>query len=138
MKKHIIDTNCLISYITDRNLKQQKAISHYFNLAFNYNIELIVIANVITEFAYVLTNVYKIENTKVKEIISDLLKTPGIKYEMGYLPINILNLWPKKINNYGDAVVAAFGEKHKTEILTFDVNFSKELNQINIKNKIPH
>lgn len=30
MNKYLIDTNCLISFVTDRNPEQQKIISKYF------------------------------------------------------------------------------------------------------------
>jgi len=137
MNRYIIDNNCLISYVTDRNRKQQKDIAQYFESAYHYDSELIIIGNVITEFVYVLTNIYNIEDNQVKNMIADLLKTPGIKHEMGYPSDRVLTLWPEKITNYGDAVVAAYGQESKLEILTFDARFSKELTRVKIQNKIP-
>ena len=137
MKKYIIDTNCLISYVTDRNIKQQSAIAKYFELAFHYDIELIVISNVITEFAHVLTNIYSLTPDNVNTIIVDLLETPGIEFEPGYIPKKLFQLWPSKIKNYGDAVLGAFGEYSKIEILTFDLSFSKELKKLDLEVNIP-
>lgn len=137
MKKYVLDTNCLLSYVTDRNKQQRLAIEKYFELAFHYEIELIVISSVVTEFVYVLTNIYSLEASDVNSIISDLMQTPGIKFEEGYYPDKIVKFWPAAIQNFGDAVVGAYGDAAHLEVITFDSSFSRELKKINVKVTIP-
>ncbi len=138
MKEYIIDTNCLLSYVTDRNNNQRLSIEKYFDLAFRYEIELIVIGNVVTEFVHVLTNIYSLEVSEVNTIITDLIQTPGIKFVEGYFPEKVLKFWPVSIKNFGDAVVGAYVAMVHLEVITFDSTFSKELKKINVKVTIPN
>ncbi|MDH5718887.1 MAG: PIN domain-containing protein [Spirochaetia bacterium] len=134
MKKYILDTNCLISFFTDRDLKQQKIIKEYFNKLSDYECKLYLTGHIISEFIYVLTKVYKIDNKKTSTLIKNLLKISGIIFLEGYYPDIILKIWPKNIINYSDAVIGAVSIKENIPILTFDKEFSKKLNLINVEN----
>ncbi|MDH5720459.1 MAG: PIN domain-containing protein [Spirochaetia bacterium] len=134
MKKYIIDTNCLISFFTDRDIRQQEIIKKYFDQLSEYKCELYLTGHIISEFIYVLTKIYKIENNKTNTLIRNLLQIPGIIFLEGYYMDTILNIWPKNILNYGDAVIGAVSIKENIPILTFDKEFSKKLNIINVEN----
>ena len=54
MKIYLVDTNAVISYLTDRNLDQQSKISVYFEMASQKKCEIIIHFNVLTEVVYVL------------------------------------------------------------------------------------
>jgi hypothetical protein len=69
-------------------------------------------------------------------MLSDLLKNPGIKHQHGYFISNVLSLWPNKIKDYGDTVLAAAAFELKIPVLTFDKPFSKQLSLINIPHKL--
>lgn len=137
MKRYIIDTNCLISYVTDRNVAQQEAIAKFFESAFRYEIKLVIIGNVMNEFVHVLMHVYNIPAEKVNIMFSDLIDSPGISFEHGFLPDPVLDVWPDRVKHYGDAVVGSYGDCSRTEILTFDAAFARELEKLKIAHQVP-
>ena len=56
MKKHtiVIDTNALISFVTDRNKSRQDKIAELFENAAGLRMSILCPQNVLTEFVYVL------------------------------------------------------------------------------------
>jgi predicted nucleic-acid-binding protein len=133
MNSYILDTNALISFITDRDKLQQSKIAKYFEEAALINCELIIIDAVINEFVYVLEQVYQVKPADIAEMIKALIKTPGIKLTGSFNIESLLNLWPIKIYDYGDAVLGEFAKTSNLPIITFDKKLIKQL----IKEKIP-
>ncbi|MGH7885886.1 MAG: PIN domain-containing protein [Thermodesulfobacteriota bacterium] len=136
MKSFLIDTNCLISFITTRDIEQNEVITGFFEDAAGLNSEILIISNVISEFVYTLQSVYKVDLKKISEIINDLLNNPGIKYHNGYYPLEVIKLWPTKIKDYGDAVIASAAIELNATVLTFDKNFSNQLKKTVISYKL--
>ena len=132
MNTYLIDTNCLISYTTTRSKNQTEKISEYIEDASNLKSEIIIISNIITEFVYTLQSVYKVDSKFISGMLVDVFKNPGIKYHHGYFINRILALWPNKIKDYGDAVLAAAASELKIPVLTFDKPFSSQLSNTNI------
>ena len=58
MKTYVIDTNALISFVTDRNPAQQQKIADIFDEAVRLKSTIICPQNALTEFVYVLDRVY--------------------------------------------------------------------------------
>lgn len=136
MNSFLIDTNCLISYTTTRSKIQSERISEYIENASNFQAEIIIISNTITEFVYTLQSIYKVDSVFINHMLRDLFKNPGIKHQQGYFISTILSLWPDTIKDYGDAVLAAAASELKIPILTFDKPFSKQLSLIHIPHKL--
>ncbi len=132
MKQLIIDTNVLISYVTDRDPLQQKKIAGYFEDAFSLKIELVVIENVITEFVSVLSAIYNISNANIKKLLHTFINSPGVLMGDIVPVVNILELWPDEIANYGDAHVAAYARLKNVKVLTFDRKFQNQLTKLGI------
>ena len=128
MKKIIIDTNCLISFVTDRNVQQQEKISRLFQEAGQLRKLILCHHHVISEFVYVLNSVYSIETNKIHAIISDLIVMPGVKPVSAINIKTVLSLWPAIIPDYGDAVIAAHCKNTKrTSVASFDKKFMKAM-----------
>lgn len=128
MKKYIIDTNALISFVTDRNLNQQKKIAHIFENAARLKTLVLCPQNVLTEFAYVMDKVYCFPKSEINRMINDFIVTPGIEvvHEVNFT--SLLNLWPGNFSDYGDAIVASLGKKLKgAMVATFDKSFRAAL-----------
>ncbi|MGR3318037.1 MAG: PIN domain-containing protein [Candidatus Anammoxibacter sp.] len=136
MRAFLIDTNCLISYTTTRNKRQTEKIAEYIEDASNLKSEIIIISNIISEFVYTLQSFYKIDPKFISRMLTDLFRNPGIKYHNGYFLNKILALWPARIKDYGDAVLAASASELKTPVLTFDKSFSNQLSSSNIPHKL--
>jgi predicted nucleic acid-binding protein len=132
MNSYILDTNVLISFVTDRNLPQQNIIRKYFEDAASVICELLICDIVINEFVYVMEHIYNIKSTNIAGMLRALIKMPGIKLVNYFDPESVLELWPLKINDYGDAVLASFAKSLNKRIITFDRKFTKQLNKGNI------
>jgi len=129
----VIDTNALISFVTDRNLNQQDRIAHLFEKATTLETQVLCPQNVLTEFVYVLENIYGLPKLTIKEMLADFILMPGIEI-VHELDFKILfTYWPEKIPDYGDAVVASVCKARKgSKVATFDHKFKKALKKLSI------
>lgn len=133
MKKYIIDANALISYVTDRNPEQQRKVAGYFEEAGRTGGLILCPQNVLTEFIYVLDRVYGVSKNDIRLMAEDLLAMPGIElvHEIDFQAV--FNLWPRPLEDFGDAIVASLGTLHKgSSVLTFDRKFTQTLRKLGV------
>jgi predicted nucleic acid-binding protein len=117
----VIDTNALVSFVTDRDPAQQARVAAVIEMAARAQASLLCPQNVLTEFVYVLERVYGIESRRIARMIADFMDLPGVTVvdELDYSML--LALWPSPIPAYGDAVIAAVCLAHKgSAVATFD------------------
>ena len=128
MKKYIIDTNALISFVTDRNLKQQQVMKDVFETASLLKAIILCHSHVLTEFIYVMEKVYQVPPDEIKDMITDFMILPGVKVVQGIDFKTVFNYWPKVITDLGDALVAALCKAQKGSIvLTFDQKLIRQI-----------
>jgi predicted nucleic-acid-binding protein len=127
VKKYILDTNALISFVTDRNPDQQQKIAPLFESAAHLKVLILCHQHVLTEFIYVMDKVYHVSKEEIGRIITDLVDMPGIEviHEIDYTAV--LSCWPDPIPDFGDAVIASASKSRKCAIVTFDRKFTKNL-----------
>jgi len=133
MKEWVIDTNALISFVTDRSPDQQKRIGRLFEDAVKLRTLILCPQNVITEFVYVLEKVYHLPKGQIGAIIADLIALPGLKvvHEVDFALL--LSYWPDRIRHYGDALVATVCKSHKeSRVATFDRKLKSALEAVGI------
>ncbi|RQW04538.1 type II toxin-antitoxin system VapC family toxin [candidate division KSB1 bacterium] len=136
MSTFILHTNCLLCFVTDRNLDQQETVQNILLSAAQMDKTLYIISNVITEFVHVLDSVYHTDQKTISALSGDWLDMPGIQYHPGYFPKTIFKLWPRQIPDYGDAVLAAATVKLRIPLYTFDRNFSTRLSKLSISHEL--
>ena len=128
MKKYVIDTNALISYVTDRNPKQQQIMATIFESASLLKGIVLCHHHVLTEFVYVMDKVYHIPRQEIKEMIKAFLLLPGIEVIQDTIFNDVFVYWPEVIADFGDAIVTTLAKKHKgSVIVTFDQKLIKQL-----------
>ena len=135
MKKNrvVIDTNALISFVTDRNLEQQNKIGMIFEKATALEIQVLCPQNVLTEFVYVLENVYRVPKPTIKTMLSDFSAMPGVKIVHELDLETLFSYWPEKIPDYGDAIVASLCKANEdAKVVTFDRQFKNALKKLSI------
>lgn len=133
MKKIIIDTNALISFVTDREPEQQAKIAKVFNDASQLKVRLLCPQNVLTEFIYVMDKVYHIENTEIKKMVKDFIVLPGIEIVHEVNMKLLLSFWPEHFADYGDAIVAAVCKDTKgSSIASFDRKLRIKLKKLRL------
>ncbi len=133
MKKYIIDTNALISYVTDRHPEQQKKIAKIFQKAVRMKGVVLCPQNVLTEFVYVLDKLYGIPKDDIRIMVKDFLAMPGIElvHEIDF--DTVFKYWPEALSDFGDAVVASLGDLYQgSVIVTFDLKFIHTLKRLRL------
>lgn len=133
MKKYIIDTNALISFVTDRNLKQQQVMKGIFETASLLKAIILCHAHVLTEFVYVMEKVYQVPPEEIKEMVADFIILPGVRVVQGIDFKTVFNYWPQDIPDFGDTLVAALCKTEKGSLLlTFDQKFIKQIKTVGV------
>jgi len=128
MKKVVIDTNALISFVTDRNPAQQESIAVVFEEAARLKTAILCPQNVLTEFVYVLEKIYRHPKPQVREMISDFIALPGLRLIDRVDLESLLKLWPDQVPDFGDAIVAVVCRAEKDAVVaTFDKRFVPSL-----------
>jgi predicted nucleic-acid-binding protein len=134
MKELVLDTNFLISFVTDRNLAQQKKASEVFQTASHLKTKLLCPQSVIIEFVYVLEKIYQQPKQNIKAMVTDLLALPALEVMQSIdFPV-VLSMWPEIIGDFGDALVAAAAKVRKgAQVATFDNKLIKAVQKAGIK-----
>ncbi len=133
MIKYVIDTNALISFVTDRNPRQQAKIAEIMNNAAQLKAMILCPQNVLTEFVYVMDSVYGISRDLIKQLLQDFVAMPGITIVDELDLQTALGFWPESIPDFGDAVVAAVCRSHANSVIvTFDKKLAKKLNALGL------
>lgn len=128
MKQIVLDTNVLLSFLTDRDAEQQLRADQLFQAAGRGQVRLVLPQIAVNELVYVLLNFYRVEPTAVAEILEDLLASPGLQpvHEVSWS--RVLELWPNGIKDYADAVLAQVAREGGYDcIATFDQRFIRGL-----------
>lgn len=128
MKTYVIDTNALISFVTDRNLKQQQIMKTVFETAALLKGVILCHSHVLTEFVYVMEKIYHVPPEDIKEMVEDFMALPGVKVVQEINFKVVFDYWPKVITDFGDALVAALCQGKKGSVLlSFDQRFIRQV-----------
>jgi len=134
MKKYLIDTNALISFVTDRNLKQQETVSPIFADATHGKCSLACHPYALAEFAFVMEKIYFTDKETIRNIIRDFLSMPGVVVFHNVDISLVLQYWPDTIPDFGDALFAAVAKKEKGYlVVTFDQKFQSSLKRLGLQ-----
>jgi predicted nucleic-acid-binding protein len=132
VKKYIINTNTLISFVTDRNPEQQQKITLLFESAANLKARIICHQYVLTEFIHVMDRVYHVPKDEIGRMIADFVEMPGIEIIHDIDFNAIFSYWPDPIPDFGDAVIACLGKTRRSTIVTFDRKFINSLKSLGL------
>jgi predicted nucleic-acid-binding protein len=133
LKKYIVDTNALISFVTDRNLEQQRVVAPLFEAASRMKCTLICHQSVLTEFVFVMDKVYQTPKDVINNMVRDLIAMPGVELHHQIDYKTLFALWPKVVADYGDAMVAVTAKEYKGAlVVTFDAKFKAALHKLGV------
>ena len=130
MKQILVDANVLISFLTDRNLRQREKADDLLRKAAAREHRLILHNNSIVEMIYVLTQIYHEKREAVAEDLSDLLAMPGVISKDEIVWSLVLEQWPATIPALGDAILATVAISGGIDsVATFDRDLAKRLSR---------
>jgi predicted nucleic acid-binding protein len=133
LKNYIIDTNALISFVTDRNPAQQDKIANLLNSAAQLKVRVLCPQNMVTEFVYVMDSVYRIGKAEIRDIVRDFIKLPGVEIVHQLSLKSLFAFWPEKVPDYGDAIIAALCKDiPRSSVATFDRKFKTKLKKLDL------
>lgn len=128
MKRIVLDTNVLLSYLTDRDLQQQEAATRLFEKAAEGEHALVLHQVAISEMVYVLHSFYRVEKSTIAALLREVLALPGIIAVNEIVWSRLLDLWPDRFSDFGDAALAALTiEGRHDAVATFDHPFARQL-----------
>ena len=133
MIRYVIDTNALISFVTDRNPEQQQKIAPLFESAAHMKAVMFCHQHVLTEFIFVLDRIYHVPKNEIGVMIKDLIEMPGIEVVQEVDFNTIFSWWPDPVPDFGDALIAAVGKTISGSlVVTFDRKFAANLKTLGI------
>jgi predicted nucleic acid-binding protein len=133
LKQIVVDSNVLVSFLTDRDLEQQDQAANLFRAAADGEVTLVLHQTVISELVYVLTQVYGLRTKEVAPAIGDLLDLPGVTAVDEVAWPLVLELWPERIAAFGDAMIAAVAQRGRCDaVATFDVKLTRALRRLGL------
>ena len=128
MKRIVVDTNVLVSFLTDRNATQQEMATALFEAAARGEVQIVLHQMVISEWVYVLGNLYHVETPEIAEMLTDLLSLPGVSPVNEVLWTRLLEIWPDRVSDFADAVLAVVTQEARYDsVATFDQRFIRQL-----------
>jgi len=131
--RYVIDTNALISFVTDRNPEQQQKIAPLFESAAHMKAVIFCHQHVLTEFIFVLDRIYHVPKNEIGVMIKDLIEMPGIEIVQEVDFNTIFSWWPDPVPDFGDALIAAVGKTISGSlVVTFDQKFAANLKTLGI------
>jgi predicted nucleic-acid-binding protein len=133
LKRYIIDTNVLISFVTDRNPEQQQKIATLFEAAAHLKAAILCHQYVLTEFIYVMDKVYHLPKNEIGRMAADLIQMPGIEVVQECDFAAVLACWPDPLPDFSDAVIASVGMSRRGAlVVTFDRKFAGGLKSLGL------
>lgn len=132
MKSVILDTNVVLSFVTDRDARQQELAARLFERAAAGEIRLLLPQIVLVELVYVLRNVYQAEDDLIAGILEDLLALPHLAETNEVEWPAVLKVWPKRIADFADAVLTCVARSERSAVASFDKAFGRRLKELGV------
>ncbi len=133
MSTILVDTNVLVSFLTDRDAAQQGQAAELLEAAARRELGAVLHQQTLSEMIYVLTNLYELPSAEVARIVRELLDLPGLSTCEGLRWTSVLELWPREVPDFADAVLVDVCRSERFDaIATFDRQLRRRLRPLNV------
>ncbi len=131
IKKIVIDTNLLIRYLVNDDIRKAQIVDTLLKKAGKGDIHILMPSIVAAELVWVLESFYHMEPAEIADLVDAILNTPGLTVSDDSMVRSALKRYRTKGVDLVDAWIAAFSqEKGAHEIHTFDKKHFKGIDGI--------
>jgi predicted nucleic acid-binding protein len=129
----VVDTNVLISFLTDRDPEQQARATELLTRAADRELDVVLHQVVVMETVYVLRNLYGVSREDTASLVRELLAMPGVS-AVDEMPWSVvLGLWPTPFAELADGALAAVAKVGRHDaVATFDEAFQRKLRRLGL------
>ena len=133
MTSVVVDTNVLVSFLTDRDPAQQAQAAELLAKAADRELEVVLHQVVVIETVYVLRSLYRVSREDTAAIVREMLAMPGV-VAVDDLPWTVvLELWPTPFAELADGALAAVTRVGRYDaVATFDATFRSRLKRLGL------
>lgn len=128
----VLDTNVILSAVTDRNASQRKRAEHLIRDAASGRESLVLPQFVLFETHYVLRNLYARPESEIAGLLQDLIEMPGLDVEQTIPLEQLFELWPSQIPEMADAALASVAVGRGCSVATFDASLTRRLRALGV------
>lgn len=133
MKQVLVDSNVLVSFLTDRDERQQRLAADLFREAATGGLTLVLHQAALSEMVFVLLNLYRVAPAEAARTLADLVAMPGVVTVHDLAWSRLLELWPRQIPAFGDAFLATAASQGRCDaVATFDVKLKRHLKRLGL------
>ena len=134
MPRVVVDTNVLVSYFTEREIRQQDLADVLLKDAAQGEILAIIQQFVLFEMIFVLESVYEVESAVAASYLESLRRLPGVLIVDDCPWSRVLEYWPRSIRSLADAALVAVASGGRYDALaTFDRKLARRLPKFGVK-----
>jgi predicted nucleic acid-binding protein len=127
MKPIILDTNIVIRFVTSDDKEKKEKAATLFDQIEKGKIIAFIPDVIFAEIVFVLVSkkLYAMPKKTIQAILIPIINLPNIKFYRKKSIKKALELFVKHDLDFEDALLAAYAEKGKNEIVSFDNDFKK-------------
>lgn len=127
MKPIILDTNIVIRFVTSDDKEKKEKAATLFDQIEKGKIIAFIPDVIFAEIVFVLVSkkLYAMPKKTIQAILIPIINLPNIKFYRKKSIKRALELFVKHDLDFEDALIAAYAEKGKNEIVSFDNDFKK-------------
>jgi predicted nucleic acid-binding protein len=125
MKPLLLDTNILLRFITGEPADQAKESAELVAAAEAGKVRLTILPMVLAEAVFVLTGFYEHPRSKVAEVLSHLISSPGFQNDESERMLQALKLFGSGKLDFVDCYLAASAIREGRTLVSFDRDLAK-------------
>ncbi len=135
MKSVVVDTNVVLSFVTDRDPRQQRRAARLFESAASRELLIVLPQAVLIEIVYVLRNVYRVPDAEIAGLLGDLLEMPNVEVVDEVPWRSVLELWPRTIAELADAMLVTVSKAGGHALASFDRRLTRGLRRFGVASR---
>ncbi len=134
MQRAFVDTSVILRILISDDDQKRKAAENLLKEARGKGIALHLLPVAVMEVVFVLEKVYRLGRKRIQEVVTALLDTPELSFDMENVFRQAINAYAEKNIKFADAVMAFWAiERGITTVFTYDEKDFKRIEGLEVK-----